>query len=190
MKTSCNIIQDLLPLYHEELCHIDSQKLVEDHLKDCETCQAYLKGMGTNQVDERIKTESENMIANYAQKIKKQTIIYGLVIAMLISVIPPFVVNLSVTGGRLDWFFIVLTGTMLFGSITLTPLLIPRNKGIWTLLTATANLLLLLCAIYLYTSSGENAANWYATASLSTIITVCGVVLGIQIVKRNSFFNR
>jgi len=185
MKISCNIIQDLLPLHHEELCHVDSQKLIEDHLKDCEDCQNYLKRMRTNQIDERIKTESENMIDNFTQKIKKQTIIYGLVIAMLISVIPPFVVNLSVTGGRLDWFFIVLTGTMLFGTLTITPLVIEKRKGLWTLIGSTMSLLLLLFTIYSYSSGNKptEGMSWFAVASLSTLFTV-GAVLFIDKLMR------
>jgi len=186
MKTSCNIIQDLLPLYHEELCHVDSQKLIEDHLKDCETCQTFLNGMGISKIDERIKTESENMIANHAQKIKKQTILYGLIISMLISVIPPFVVNLSVTGGRLDWFFIVLTGTMLFGTLTITPLIMNKRKGLWTIVGSTVSLLLLLFTIYSYSSGNKptEGMSWFAVASISTLFTVGAVLLAGKIMKK------
>ena len=39
MKLSCDIIQDLLPLYAEELASEDSQAAVREHLETCESCQ-------------------------------------------------------------------------------------------------------------------------------------------------------
>ncbi len=42
MKTSCKIIGDLLPLYHDEVCSAESRKLVGEHLQECEACKAML----------------------------------------------------------------------------------------------------------------------------------------------------
>lgn len=38
MKDSCDIIEDLLPLYLENCCSKDSTELVENHLKHCPAC--------------------------------------------------------------------------------------------------------------------------------------------------------
>lgn len=38
-KINCNIIQDLLPSYMEELCSIESRQLVEEHFKECTYCK-------------------------------------------------------------------------------------------------------------------------------------------------------
>lgn len=38
MKLSCEIIQDLLPLYDEDLCSPQSREAVEEHLKTCPQC--------------------------------------------------------------------------------------------------------------------------------------------------------
>lgn len=38
MNVSCNVIEDLLPLYHDGVCSGDSRALVEEHLKTCEKC--------------------------------------------------------------------------------------------------------------------------------------------------------
>lgn len=45
MKISCDIIKDLLPLYHDGVCSDDSRKLIEDHLTDCDQCKAELQLM-------------------------------------------------------------------------------------------------------------------------------------------------
>ena len=33
---TCNIVQDLLPLYYDDVCSPSSKRLVEKHLKTCE----------------------------------------------------------------------------------------------------------------------------------------------------------
>lgn len=38
-KISCEVIQDLLPLYYDEVCSIETIKFVEDHLENCESCR-------------------------------------------------------------------------------------------------------------------------------------------------------
>ena len=43
MKTSCSVIQDLLPLYAEDLTGEDSRALVEEHLVECEDCKKTLE---------------------------------------------------------------------------------------------------------------------------------------------------
>ena len=36
MKISCDMIQDLLPLYHDGVCSEESKKIIEEHLQICE----------------------------------------------------------------------------------------------------------------------------------------------------------
>ena len=38
----CKIIEDLIMLYAEDLCSEDSKKMVEEHLKTCESCKKKL----------------------------------------------------------------------------------------------------------------------------------------------------
>ena len=42
MKTSCKIIEDLLPLYADEVCSEESRALVEEHLEECPACREKL----------------------------------------------------------------------------------------------------------------------------------------------------
>ncbi len=39
MKYSCNLIQDLLTLYHDGVCSEESNKIIENHLEECSTCK-------------------------------------------------------------------------------------------------------------------------------------------------------
>ena len=36
---TCQVIQDILPLYTDGCCSEDSKNLVEEHLKTCDDCQ-------------------------------------------------------------------------------------------------------------------------------------------------------
>lgn len=45
MKTSCNIIEDLLPLYVDDCVSGESRLLIEEHVKECENCQKLLEEM-------------------------------------------------------------------------------------------------------------------------------------------------
>ena len=45
MNVTCQVVQDLLPLYAENLASEDTIKLVEEHLKDCPACQRRLEDL-------------------------------------------------------------------------------------------------------------------------------------------------
>ncbi|MDU7709694.1 MAG: zf-HC2 domain-containing protein [Clostridium sp.] len=47
MEITCNIIQDILPLYAEDIASQDSKKMIEEHISSCETCRNYLNEMKT-----------------------------------------------------------------------------------------------------------------------------------------------
>lgn len=45
MNISCDIIKDLLPLYHDGVCSDDSKAMIEKHLSHCESCRTELAAM-------------------------------------------------------------------------------------------------------------------------------------------------
>ena len=42
----CGLVQDLLPLYAEEMCSEESRALVTEHLAECADCRGVLEKMG------------------------------------------------------------------------------------------------------------------------------------------------
>lgn len=66
MKISCEIIADLLPLYHDGVCSHGSRVMVEEHLAECNDCKAELRTMGETIP---ISTTAKNL--NEAEAIKK-----------------------------------------------------------------------------------------------------------------------
>lgn len=83
MKTSCAIIRDLLPLYHDEVCSNESCALVDEHLGECQDCQRALEEMtvpvpATENIDDMAVLEH---LAGAVNKKKKRAFWKGAVIA-------------------------------------------------------------------------------------------------------------
>ena len=45
MKVSCKIIEDMLPIYYDEVCSLESATLIEEHLKECPQCRQVLANL-------------------------------------------------------------------------------------------------------------------------------------------------
>lgn len=90
MKTSCEVIRDLLPLYHDEACSNESRTLVDEHLGECPDCQKILVEMdapvpATENTDDRAILEHLAGTVNKRKKraVFKRTIITAMVCAAL-----------------------------------------------------------------------------------------------------------
>lgn len=66
MKVSCEIIKDLLPLYHDEVCSNDSRAMIEEHLVECDSCKAELQAM-----DEALLINKKEQNLKEAEAVKK-----------------------------------------------------------------------------------------------------------------------
>lgn len=66
---SCKIIEDLLPLYHDNVCSDDSHRLVEEHLNSCAKCQELLNTM-KSEVDLPLAMNDAATIKGIAKKWK------------------------------------------------------------------------------------------------------------------------
>ena len=87
-----------------------------------------------------------------------QFFLYGLPLAVC------FLFDL-LDGGWLSWSWLVLAGELTAASLTLVPLLAEKRRGLWTLGTFTAALLLLLAVCCLYTGG-----SWFWAASLGALL--------------------
>ena len=86
MRITCEIIKDLLPLYHDNVCSEDSRKLIEEHLSACEKCRDELK-----QINIEIKavknTEDVKIMNNIAKKWKQDRLSSFFTGTLLFSII-------------------------------------------------------------------------------------------------------
>ena len=83
-KLKCSIVEDLMPLYIEDLLNEETKNDIELHLEECEDCKEvydelkkgvnleYEKNMDLKDDEyEELKTDTLNSIKNYLNKIDK-----------------------------------------------------------------------------------------------------------------------
>ena len=91
MKTNCDIIQDLLPLYCDNVCSEESKQTIEEHIQECEQCRNDLMQM-QKEFKEDIPKIDEKKVAKSAKSAwnKKKTIAFTagcLVVLLLVSLV-------------------------------------------------------------------------------------------------------
>lgn len=93
MKITCNIIEDLLPLYVDEMVSEDSRQLVEEHLKTCPACRKmqeemqrenHLSSTGTNSNPSRANTTEAEPLKKIRRRIRKKRITSVLLAVILV----------------------------------------------------------------------------------------------------------
>ena len=92
MKISCNVIEDLMPLYVDDGVSEDSRQLVEEHLRDCPSCRKMLEEIKKdNQLgtDHRISPEENKKaeipsLKNIRKRILRKRILSVILAAVLV----------------------------------------------------------------------------------------------------------
>ena len=173
MKYSCDVVKDLLPLYHDDVCSISSRKIVEEHLSECVACQSLMNRIDDDTYDDQLREEKKSIVGQYQKKVMRKSLTTGICFASILAVpiLVCLIVNLAV-GHALDWFFIVLTSLMVLASVTAVPLIIEKRKGLWTLGSFTSSLLLLLLTCCLYTGG-----NWFFVAAIPILFGLSVIFL-------------
>lgn len=86
MKVDCKVIEDLLPLYSDNVCSDESRKLVDEHLNECVKCKTQLNNMGGIQITHIEKEEAEKteIVKKGFKKIHRRWIASLIAVFMLI----------------------------------------------------------------------------------------------------------
>ena len=88
MKYPCDVIRDLLPLYVDEVCSLESKKMIEEHLKECSECKAYMESMSDDAPKEKIDPINESRKAssflNIKRKIQRKQILTSVITVLII----------------------------------------------------------------------------------------------------------
>ncbi len=90
MNTTCEVIRDLLALYHDGVCSDGSKSLVEEHLKNCSACQKELEMMDAELSTAQIQPKSVNSFkaaASAWKESKKKSFVKGTIITAVICVL-------------------------------------------------------------------------------------------------------
>lgn len=89
MKYPCNLIKDILPLYHDGVVSKDSKNAVEEHFMECEDCKTYYEKMCQADeleeaaFDEEIAKKTANSFKEVSKALSKKIIKALLIISMV-----------------------------------------------------------------------------------------------------------
>ena len=99
MKYPCNLIKDLLPLYHDQVSSQESSEAVEEHLKECSECKQYYEKMcGSDAIEPLAYDQEMSMKTAESYKQVKKKNRRRVVIVVLIAVILLLVWMIAVMG--------------------------------------------------------------------------------------------
>lgn len=89
MKVTCNVIRDLLPVYHDGICSPDSRTLVEEHLCGCESCREELRILREDMTIPHPTPRADAMkgLNKAWKKVKRKSLVKGLMAAVLVLAI-------------------------------------------------------------------------------------------------------
>lgn len=173
MKYICDVIRDLLPLYQDQVCSAESTRVVREHLKECEECRKVAEKLADVKVDHTLKEECDNVVGKHIRRERRRSVLAGTALAgiLMIPVVVCLICNIAV-GHSLDWFFIVLTALLVFASITVVPLVVEEKRGMITILSFTASLILMLLTICIYARG-----TWFPIVAVAVLFGLAVVFL-------------
>jgi len=178
MKTDCEIIRDLLPLYVDDICSDRSREMVDEHLQECPACSDMLQKLQKTDIENNLKEEKQDVISYGIRQFKKLSATVGSTVsgALLIPILAVLVLNL-VAGSAMGWFFIVLAAMAVAASLIVVPIMVPEDKLFWTFCAFTASLILLLGVTCIVTRG-----NWFWVASSAVLFgfSVCFLPFAIK----------
>lgn len=86
MKLSCQIVQDLLPLYEDEVCSEDSREAVQAHLCECEACRSLCSQALPRMISED-RPQEEAAVKQGLSKIRRRWRLSVLAIVMIFPLV-------------------------------------------------------------------------------------------------------
>lgn len=144
-KISCAIAKDLLPNYIEKLTSEETNRAMEEHLRNCTDCtmerDAMMRYVETDKAPEILKMK------NYLKKTKTMYLLKGIFLALgVIGIIVTFIVDIAINR-RLTWSLIVDAGAIYLYVCALSAIISMKHKAVKTLATASILVLPLLFII-------------------------------------------
>ena len=151
-ELKCNLVEDLMPLYIDDLVSDDTKKDIEAHLSECETCRSMCEelkkdinldireNINLNQEEsEKLKTDTLNSINKYLNKIKYIFIIFSISVAVGISLLDggflstiPWIIIIPFVLGLLYDEKIFILATVIVANILFTIVMENGFLGVWT----------------------------------------------------------
>lgn len=94
---SCDVIQDLMPVYIEHMCSAESRKLVEAHMAECEGCRQVFRGYTDETIVREVsrtevhaegrENEFHQILKNVESKVMKRVTVIAAIVVSFVAAI-------------------------------------------------------------------------------------------------------
>lgn len=154
-ECSCEIIQDILPLYHDGVCSEASRSLVEKHIKKCNECEKMLNALNKTGAFDEMTMESTEVLERHAKREKSIVLKTGIVIASLLM-LPIIIAVILTLPGYSDWKTnaVLIAAMLLVAGLTVVPLVSKQKKFSKTIIFSTIALLLVIFFTEMFFDNG------------------------------------
>lgn len=175
-NNNCDIVQDLITLYVDELSSDESNKLIETHIGECHICKEFLQNI---EEDKKIDVIENVQLSNETEKKLILDIKKSLIKSKLLFVVLGAILGVVFSTGEkiLDGFMIIpLVGAIIYLVI----------RKVWVAPTLIAVLKLIEFGIYYtkegygeyYTSFLQYLIGYVPIVFIYVIFTLIGVLIG------------
>lgn len=144
-ELSCDVIGDILPLYHDGVCSEASRALVEEHVKNCGKCEKLLKMLNDESAFNALSVENREIIKRHTKKEMTVAVKTGIIIASLL-LLPVIIAIMLTLPGYSDWKTnaVLIASMLLVAGLTVVPLISKQKKFSKTVIFSTVALLLVI----------------------------------------------
>lgn len=143
-EINCNIIKDLLPSYIDGILSEESEKCVDNHLKNCNACREVYENMTAEmEID---KVPEVGNVKKFLNKTKTMFFLYGLLGLSFVAILVCLIVDICVSG-RFTWSLISTSGIVFGDAVLYTLLTSKKNKVVKTLAVASVGVPVLVSII-------------------------------------------
>ena len=173
MKTDCEVIRDLLPLYADNACSTKSRTLVEEHLQECPDCRELVSRILKTEIEDTLHSEKESVIEYGVRQFRRRSAIVGSAVSGVFMV-PVLVIAIMafIAGSTMNWVTVVLAAFCVAASLIAVPVLVPEDKAFWTFCAFCASLMILLGVACIYTRG-----TWFWIASSAVLFGLSVIFL-------------
>ena len=88
MKLSCKVIEDMLPMYYDDVCSEETAALVAQHLQECPHCSKIMDDLTNDFVIEAEKPDDIKPLKRLQKSYKKKKLIALIAILLVVAMVP------------------------------------------------------------------------------------------------------
>ena len=151
----CEVIRDILPLYHDRICSEQSRSLVETHLKTCAGCRQILAALDEEKFEKELRIETKEILQRHRKKERSLAFKTGIFLAGIL-ILPVIIAVILTLPGYSDWKTnaVLIASMLLAAGMTVVPVISEKKKFSKAVIFSTSALLLVIFFVEMFFDNG------------------------------------